>query len=199
MSSGQNSPKSRFMRSPSTSSCDVINPRPLMSKIRKASTKLKSDFKARSILADSMSRSTKITSFKVFANSFYSTLSRQEWAFTWCELHAGRDSIFWLGLRYIYLCISLPLGIDCLSGDDLLDSIEFPRRGLILIGLPPWASYSPFLALEGDPKSSFNLAGDLYRIWGDRCPYLLLLGYSRTLTAFEKLTDLFILEGEFSN
>jgi len=77
-------------------------------------------------------------------------------------------------------------------------SIESPRRGLTLIGLPPRYAYSSFLLSVGDAKLSCCLGGDLCNFLGDLYPFLLLLGYSLTLTAYEKLTDLFIREGELS-
>ncbi len=182
MSSGQNSPKSRFIRKPSTRSWEVMNPSPLVSKMRKASTRLKSDFRAKSIFADSMSLSTKIISLSVFASSFYSTLSRHVFDFLW-EWLAWRCSIFWLGLREIYLLISSSLWIDRLRGDEWFMSIESPRRGLTLIGLPPWAAYSSLLAHDGEAKFSYNLGGDLCQFLGDLYPFLLVLGYSLTWTA----------------
>ncbi len=66
-----NSRNSRFIRKPSTKSCEVIAPVALVSKIRKASKRLKSYFKARSILADSVSLWIKMISLKALARSVY--------------------------------------------------------------------------------------------------------------------------------
>jgi len=72
-----NSPKSRCILRPSMRSCYEIAPRALTSNIRNASTRLKSDLRARSILAASMSLSIKIIDFKLLANSYCSIRSKQ--------------------------------------------------------------------------------------------------------------------------
>ena len=140
----------------------------------------------------------KITSFSVLASSICSTLSRQGEEYLCAGRTAWCCSIIWLGLREIYLWISWSLWIDLLRGEEWFISIESPRRGLTLIGLPPRAAYSSFLPPVGDAKLSCYLCGDLYKLLGDLYPFLLLLGYSLTWTAYEKLTDLFIREGELS-
>jgi len=73
-SSSQNSVNPKFLWRPSIRSRGLIWLYCLMSNMRNASFMLKSDFKAKSILADSTSLSRNTISFKIFISSAYSHL-----------------------------------------------------------------------------------------------------------------------------
>ena len=75
MSSLVKSLNNKCLASPSDRSYAVTSPAPLKSNILNASNRLKSDFNASSILADSTSLSLKTISFRTFVNSSISILS----------------------------------------------------------------------------------------------------------------------------